>query len=107
MAKEKTKDALLDIQRENHQLKETINALRVELEKAHMENAERLSEVETRANDEAAQLKNTVRALRDELSSFMIAHAERLEGATVGFTSENEELKQTIKELRGLLKKDG
>ncbi len=105
MAKETSKDALLDIQRENHQLKETISALRAELEKAHIEKAEEIREVQTRASDEATQLKDTVRALRDELSSFMIAHAERLEHATVDFTSENKELKHTIKELRELLEK--
>ncbi len=106
MTKDKDKDALLEIQRENHQLKETIHALRAELEKAYVEKAEAVGEVETRASNEAAQLKSTIRALRDELSSFMTEHAERLESATIGFTSENEELKQTIKELRGLVDKD-
>ncbi|MBE9531406.1 MAG: hypothetical protein IME98_01205 [Proteobacteria bacterium] len=105
MNRDDEKNALRESQRDNEQLRETIKALRDELEGAALEKEHAVLGVTSRALDESTQLKNTIRALREELSSFMIAHAERLEAATVGFTSENEELKRTIKELHGKLKK--
>ena len=60
-------DELYLAQTENRHLKDTIAALRQELERLRIENDENLQKAASAANDETGQLKATVSALRDEM----------------------------------------
>ena len=65
-------DELRLAQTENRHLKDTIAALRQELERLQIENDENLQKAASAANDEIGQLKATVIALRDEMKKMEI-----------------------------------
>ena len=60
-------DELRLAQTENRHLKDTITALRQELEKLRFENDENLQKASSAANDQIGQLKAMVNALHDEI----------------------------------------
>ena len=54
---------------ESAELKATIRALREELERAHVDRADAVQELERRQRDEVRELHATVQALRDQLET--------------------------------------
>src|SRR3954468_4845417 len=76
--------ALLVAQRELRQLRETIQALRAELEQVQASRDEAVQAAVTVSQDEARQLRTTAASLRDELQGLEIAKQEAVQAAIAG-----------------------
>lgn len=85
---------------EDRQLRQTIEAVRDELERLKIAEAERLDRAMATAGDENRQLHQTIQALRDELERLRIAEAERLDRAMATANDENRQLHLTVQALR-------
>lgn len=77
----KKTDALYQAQTENRHLKDTLGALRQELELLNSMNEETTQKTVASANDEINQLKVTVTALREEMESLRFENAEKVQEA--------------------------
>lgn len=99
MEKQKS-DELLKVQTENRHLKDTIRALREELEKEHYRYQEGIQKAVSAANDDNIQLKKTISAIRDEMEKMRFDRIEIEQEARAGVNDEITQLKLTIKALR-------
>ena len=81
-------------------LKDTILALREELEKARIDEEEHLQQAVSRANEELRQLKTSVVELREQLEFQAAQHEEKLRISELHHEREKSDLKKTITMLR-------
>ena len=91
---------LIEAGAEVDQLKETIRALRDELEAQAHGHERALQEQRQAAVDEGRQLQATIEALRDELEAAAAAHAADASVAEQHHEVELRELQSTIQNLR-------
>ena len=98
-------EELYQAQTENRYLKETISALREELEKTQIGHEANVQKALTAANDEILQLKSSVSALRDELEKAQIISEENIQKALTTANDENAQLRSTIVTLRNELER--
>src|SRR5262245_31595538 len=85
-------------------LKDTILALREELEKVHYEEREHIQQAVSDANAEIQQLRASIVELRDQLELREAEHEEKLQTHRLQHQHELAELHQTIAALREKLK---
>jgi len=85
---------------ENRHLKETIGALREELEKTHIRNGENIQKALASLNDENTHLKLTIVTLRDQMEREKISHEERIQKLEQKARDEMNHLRETIRTLR-------
>ena len=81
-------------------LKETILALREELEKVRFEEGGHIQQAVAGATDEIRQLRASIVALRDQLELKEVEHGEQLRGIALRHDREKAELHRTIAALR-------
>jgi hypothetical protein len=81
-------------------LRQTIGALRDELERLKIADQEALDRALAAAGDESRQLRQTAEALRDELERLRIAEQERLDRALLAAGDENRQLRAAVQALR-------
>ena len=98
-------EELYQSQTENRYLKETISALREELEKTQIGHEANVQKALTAANDEILQLKSSVSALRDELEKAQLTSEENVQKALTTANDENAQLRSTIVTLRNELER--
>jgi len=70
---------LYEVQTENRHLKDTIRALREELEKERYNCENRVQKAVASANDEIVQLKSIIQALRDGLEQQKIEFKDKIQ----------------------------
>ena len=99
------KDKLYEAQTEIRHLKNTIQALRDELEAMRVGKDEAVHAVIAAGADEARQLQATIAALRTELEQKVFQHAGDLERQKHVASDEFRLLRETIAALRGELEK--
>lgn len=99
-------DDLYWLQSENRHLKDTIIALRQEIERLRIEHDENLQKALSAASDEIGQLKVTIGVLRDKLERERISHEEKIQEINRLNHHEMIQLQQTIQTLRELLEGD-
>jgi HAMP domain-containing protein len=87
-------------QTENRHLKETISALREELEKMRISSEASIQNAVVAANGEIVQLKSTIAALRDELEWTLVQCEEKIQKMEQMTRDEMNQLQQTVKTLR-------
>jgi len=98
-------EELYQAQTENRYLKDTISALREELEKTQIGHEANVQKALSAAGDEILQLKSSVSALRDELEKAQIASEENIQKALTTANDENTQLRSTIVTLRNELER--
>ncbi len=91
---------------ENRQLKETIGALRDELERMRFEKEQGVQQAVAAANDEIVQLKATVTALRDGLERMRFEKEQGVQQAVADANDEIVQLKATVTALRDELERN-
>lgn len=94
------KDALYLAQVEIRQLKETVAALRDQLERNMGERNDAVQRAIASGHDEARQLQKTIQALRDELELARAAKDEALQAVLLNQRDEMRQLQATIVDLR-------
>src|SRR3546814_4999252 len=96
-SKSRTEDeALFLAQTEVRHLKESIRALRDELERMRIDKETGIRQAVAAAGSEAAQLKATITALRDELEMKRIEKEENVQAAKIGRASCRERVCQYV-----------
>ena len=88
---------------EIRQLKETIVALREELERVRFEEREHIQQAVAGVNEEVRQLHASIVELRDQLELREGEHQEKLRDIVLHHDREKAELHQTISRLRASL----
>jgi cell division septum initiation protein DivIVA len=96
-------NALYQTQTEIRHLKNTIQALRDELEAMRASKDEALQAASAAGADETRQLQSTIAALRGELEQKVFQHADDLEHQRHAANDELRLLRETITTLRGEL----
>ena len=91
------------LETENRQLKETIMALRTELEALRFQQDAKIQEAVAAANDELVQLKDTGAALRDTLDYHTVTSEDRIQDLERSYRDERTQLQDTISVLRAKL----
>ena len=86
-------------------LKETISALREELEKVHFEERHHIQQAVAEASAEIRHLRTSVVELRDQIELKEAEYNAKLQGVTVQHDQEKVELHRTIALLREKLEK--
>ena len=81
-------------------LKETILALREELEKVRFQERDHIQQAVAGANDEIRQLRTSIVELRDQLELKEAERSEQLRGIVLQHDREKAELHRTIATLR-------
>ncbi len=81
-------------------LKDTILALREELEKVRFEEREHIQQAVSGANEEIRQLRASIVELRDQMELKEARYEEKLRGLELQYDHEKAELHQTIASLR-------
>lgn len=105
---EPPRSALADALAESEQLKETIRALRAELEAREQEHQVALQDQTRSVVDERQQLEATITALRAQLEAAAAEHSVAAQEMKRAHRDEMSQLEATIRELRGRLEeKDG
>ncbi|MEE9239809.1 MAG: hypothetical protein V3U53_01295 [bacterium] len=99
-------DELYQTQTENRHLKNTIVALRDELEKSRIDKEDSVQKAIQASNDEIVQLKSTASALREELERNNIAHEDKEQELERAHRDEQKQLQQMISTLRDKLEAD-
>ena len=94
------KEELYLTQTENRHLKDTIVALRDELEKQNIETEDRIQKAVAEANDQILQLKETITALRDEMEHNKIIYEDKMQEQKRAYRDEKKQLEQMISALR-------
>ncbi|MDA1022677.1 MAG: hypothetical protein O2817_04940 [Proteobacteria bacterium] len=89
---DKEQDDQLQADREIRHLKNTISALREEMEGMQYEAQDNIQRAVRDANDEAAQLKATATALRDELDNLSFEKDRAVQEAVAGGRDEIQQL---------------
>jgi uncharacterized protein YukE len=102
-ARERSASALADALAEGEQLKETVRALRDELEAREEEHQRALQEQRRSVADERQQLEATIAALREQLEAVATERAAADAEAKRAYRDEMSQLESTIRELRRLL----
>jgi hypothetical protein len=102
-ARDRLRSALAEALAEGEQLKESIRALRGELEAREHAHKLALQEQRRSVADERRQLEATIQALRDELEAAAATHAAAAWEAKRLHRDEVRELESTIRALRGRL----
>jgi len=100
-------DELQQALTENRHLRETIAALRTELERVGYETEQRFQETIALGNNENIQLKATIRELRSEMERRAFDFDERLVAEQALHRDELMQLRQTIQLLREQLEEQG
>ena len=95
--------ALDRAERDIRQLKDTISAMRQEMEAMGADAKARIQQVTAEYRDEAVQLKAAVQAMRDEMEQMRLEKQRAVQQAVAGASAEIEQLKGTIIALRGEL----
>ncbi len=93
-------DRLFQAQKEINHLKDTISALRAELDRAAIDKEESVDRAVSHAVGEAAQLHNTVGALRDRLEALRLDKDEAVQRARAANQAEITQLMDTVSALR-------
>lgn len=99
------KDELYMAQTENRHLKDTIVALRDELESERNFSAKKTQDALALSSNEIKQLKETAAALRDALEAAHFKTQKEVQEAIVASSSEIKELKETVGSLRNELER--
>jgi chromosome segregation ATPase len=86
--------------REIRQLKDTVAAMRQEMEEMGADAKARIQQVAADYHDEAAQLKATVQAVREEMEQMRYEKQRAVQQAVADASAEIEQLKGTIRALR-------
>jgi hypothetical protein len=86
-------------------LKDTVLALREELEKVHHEEREHIQQAVADANSEIGQLRAGVVDLRERMELLAAEHEDRMQNMRLQHQHELAELHQTITALRAQLEK--
>ncbi len=84
-------------------LKETIAALREELERSRFEEREHIQQAVAGVNEEVRQLRESIIKLREQLEFREVEHQEKLRDTDLHHDRENAELHRTIQRLRQAL----
>lgn len=100
-------DAPLVEQRENRHLKDTITALREQMEALRADHGEEIQAATAFADAEVRQLQETVSALRARLEQFAESAQEESYAAQRQARGEMEQYQDTIRELRHRLEQRG
>ncbi|MEE2897444.1 MAG: hypothetical protein VX815_03155 [Gemmatimonadota bacterium] len=101
-----TEDLLL-LQGENRHLKDTIVALRDEMETARAERADEVQRAAAHADAEVGQLHETISALRSELEGAVEDGRQQVYETDRTARGELGQYQDTIRELRARLEGDG
>jgi predicted nucleic acid-binding Zn-ribbon protein len=94
-------ESLRLIARETRELKQTVRALRGEIEKTRRDGEVRLQCAVDAANGEILHLRATIRRLRKSLDTDRTGEHQRPDGAAVGASAEILSLETTFKKIRG------
>ncbi len=100
-------EELLVAQREIRHLKETITALRAEMEAMRAAHADELQGAASAADAEMRQLRDTAAALRDQLEVEVERGRQKAQDAERTARDEHEQLRDTIRALRDELEAAG
>ena len=103
MTPESDLSGFYDLQTENRHLKETVAALREEMEKMREGEQERLQHALVAAKDEIDQLHKMIAALREELERLKIECEEKCRGIEQDAREETRQLHEMIQTMRGRL----
>lgn len=87
-------------ERDIHQLKDTISAMRQEMEEMAAATKARVQQAAAEYRDEAVQLKAAVQAMRDEMEQMRFEKQRAVQQAVADASAENEQLKGTVLVLR-------
>jgi chromosome segregation ATPase len=94
-------ESLRLIARETRELKQTVRALRGEIEKIRRDGEVRLQCAVDAANGEILHLRATIRRLRENMDADRTGKLQRPEGAAIEASAEILSLETTIKKIRG------
>lgn len=94
-----------EVQQENRHLKETIIALRSELESLAFEKEQSVRDTHASMAGEISHLKKTITALRDELEQQKMAYEEKIYQGKQDNRDEKKQLKAIVQALRTKLEK--
>ena len=100
MESQAERDALHLAQTENRHLRDTICALRDELERMRIDKDDSVHQAVLSASDEIVQLRTTVTILRDELERTTNSYEKKLQELEWQGRDEIHQLQQTIRILR-------
>lgn len=87
-------------ERDIRQLKDTISAMRLEMEQMGADTKVRVQQVAAEYRDEAVQLKAAVQAMRAEMEEMRFDKQRAVQQAVADATAEIEQLKGTIRAVR-------
>ena len=90
----------VDMNAEILHLRESISAMRDELEKANHDKLAAVQKARARAQDELDQLKATVQALRDQMEQQAVDRRAAVQAAVADGNEESSQLKETVQALR-------
>jgi chromosome segregation ATPase len=96
-------DELYRLQTENRYLKETVAALRDEMERNRIGERERLQQALAASHEEIGQLKGAIQALRDELERRKIEYEENGHAREQAAREEAKQLQEMIRAMRDRL----
>jgi phosphoribosyl 1,2-cyclic phosphodiesterase/HAMP domain-containing protein len=96
---------LVQAKNEVSQLKSTINALRLEMEKIQAGKEDSVQEAKSVLTNEIGQLKDTIRVQREFMTRDTISFKEKIQQEKQAMQAESNQLKETISVLRQKLEK--
>ncbi len=96
-------DAVLRLEQDVRQLKETVLALRLKLEEAQAGRDQAVQDAVAGAHDEIRQLRDTVRTLREEMQTLQAEKDRAVQVAVATGSDAGRQLQQTIAALRSAL----
>lgn len=98
-------EKLNDVLQENRYLKESIAAMREELESLAFEKQKAVQDAVLESQAEIEHLRATIVAQREELESIRFETEKRFQDNLAELSSENRQLKDAIQELRSELER--
>ena len=97
---DKTPSELVRLEEENRYLRQTVAAVREEMERQRELHEERVQKAQATATDEVVHLRNSVEALRGELEQISDRHREVIQKLEKSMRDELSQLQNMIAALR-------